>query len=234
MAPRGGAAAPWIGPLGSPRAGGVMFTGIVETTGEVTEVEEADALRRIRVRVPGSFLEGVALGASISVDGACLTAVEVAPTEFVAEVIGTTLSRTIAPTYRTGTRVNLEKSVKLGERIDGHLVQGHIDGIGNVTKVKRDGSLHLIEVVVPLEVHRLTLTHGSISLNGVSLTVNRLLADGGVEVGIIPHTGSITNLGKLEVGDVVNVEGDLIGKYVGTLLRTELGRAGPREGSEEL
>lgn len=209
-----------------------MFTGIVECVGEVVAVRERDEGREIRIRAERGFLEDVPKGASISVDGACLTPVRLFQAEFVVEAIGTTLSRTIAGAYEAGERVNLEKALKLGGRLDGHLVQGHIDGIGHITSVRGEGGHHLVEVSVPQDVHRLTLLHGSITLNGVSLTVNRLPSPGRVEVAIIPHTWENTNLRDLGEGDAVNVEGDLIGKYVEKLVRRGSGGpsgSGPRE-----
>ncbi len=197
-----------------------MFSGIVEAVGEVVRSEDEDGSRRFRIRVAGDFLSELGPGSSVSVDGACLTLTEVADREFVAQAIGTTLSRTVAAHYREGTYVNLERALRMGGRVDGHLVQGHVDGVGHLMQITNDGSFHLLEVAIPSEVHRLTVDHGSICLNGVSLTVNRLLPDHRIEVGIVPHTWSHTNLGKLTVGDPVNVEGDLIGKYVGTLVRS--------------
>jgi riboflavin synthase len=196
-----------------------MFTGIVQAVGQVMDVVEAEGMRRIRIRVGDGFLDGVFPGASIAVDGACLTPVEVTAEELLVEAIGTTLARTVIGGYRTGSRVNLEKALRVGDRLDGHFVQGHIDGIGHLRRLVKDGEFHLMEVVLPREVHAQTLSQGSITLNGVSLTVNRLLSEDRAEVAIIPHTWSVTALRYLAVGDAINVEGDLIGKYVGTLLR---------------
>jgi riboflavin synthase len=195
-----------------------MFTGIVGCVGEVVGVREREGGREIRIRSDRGFLEDVPKGASISVDGACLTPVRLFQAEFVVEAIGTTLARTVAGGYHEGSRVNLEKALAMGGRLDGHLVQGHVDGVGHLISSRKEGGHHLLEVSVPEEVERFTLLHGSIALNGVSLTVNRLPSPGRVEVAIIPHTWEQTNLRYLETGDPVNVEGDLIGKYVGKLL----------------
>ncbi len=195
-----------------------MFTGIVESVGRIVDVREEDGARRIRIRSGASFLEGVEVGDSISVDGACLTPVAVEEEEFAVQAVGTTLSRTIAGAYRAGMAVNLERALALGGRLDGHLVQGHVDGVGRLASVRGEGGRRLVEFSIPAEVHRLSLAHGSIALNGVSLTVNRLLEDDRVEVAVIPHTWSHTNFSELEPGARVNVEGDLIGKYVGKLL----------------
>lgn len=191
-----------------------MFTGIVEAVGSVLETSEGDGVRRIRIEGPEGYLADVAPGASIAVDGACLTATEVEGGSFSIDMVGTTLERTIAGGYATGTHVNLERAMALGERLDGHIVQGHVDGIGTVSSVRSVGEFHYLEVGLPKEIHSQTIAHGSITLNGVSLTVNRLLDDPGVEVAIIPHTWDHTNLRYLQVGEHVNVEGDVIGKYV--------------------
>jgi riboflavin synthase len=199
-----------------------MFTGIVERVGTVAEVEEGSATRRLTVEVDPGFLEGVTPGASIAVDGACLTPVSVGPGRFLVEVIGTTLSRTVAGGYAPGSRVNLERALPLGGRLDGHLVQGHVDGLGELTSIQEEGEFWRLRFRVPPEVWRQTLLHGSITLNGVSLTVNALGPGETVEVGIIPHTWTHTNLSFLTPGDPVNVEGDLIGKYVARLLSRSL------------
>lgn len=195
-----------------------MFTGIVEAVGSVVAVKERSSTRSLVVQVTPEFLEDVVPGASIAVDGACLTPIRVEGDRFTVEVIGTTLSRTIVGGYLEGTRVNLERALAIGGRLDGHLVQGHVDGIGNLKSVREDGASWRLVFQVPPEVWNLTLLHGSIALNGVSLTVSTLGSKPEVEVGIIPHTWTHTNLSGLVPGDPVNVEGDLIGKYVGRLL----------------
>jgi riboflavin synthase len=190
-----------------------MFSGIVEATGTVAAVTDVPNGRRVRFRAP-DVLEGVRVGASIAVDGACLTAVELHPDGFSVDVIGTTLERTIAGSYAAGTRVNLERALRLGDRLDGHLVQGHVDGVGEVLDVRDEGETRLVDFTVPPDVDRVTIPHGSITVNGVSLTVNALPAAGRCQVALIPHTRAVTTLGALGPGDRVNLEGDLIGKYV--------------------
>ena len=115
--------------------------------------------------------------------------------------------------------VNLERALALGGRLDGHLVQGHVDGLGQLLQIREAGGFRLLDASIPPEVHKMTLVHGSITLNGVSLTVNRLESDSRVEVAMIPHTWEVTNFRYLSLGDAINVEGDLIGKYVGKLLQ---------------
>lgn len=190
-----------------------MFSGIVEVVGTVAAVNPRREVRELVVEAPGIAPELIP-GQSVAVDGACLTVVEPQDTSFTVEVIGTTLSRTVAGRYAPGTRVNLERALRMGDRLDGHLVQGHVDGVGELVSSRREGEFHLLDVRLPEEVARGTILHGSICLNGVSLTVNAL--DGTLcQVGIIPYTWEHTNLALLQPGEPVNVEGDLIGKYVG-------------------
>jgi len=194
-----------------------MFSGIVEATGHIRDVVDRDSTRRFRVEVP-DFAGELGLGASVAVDGACLTVTDLNPDGFSVDVIGTTLGRTIAGTYQAGSRVNLERAMKLGERLDGHLVQGHVDGVGRLMQSMKDGEFWIMDFELPMEVFAATIDHGSITLNGVSLTVSELLPTSGVRIGVIPFTHEHTNLGGMEPGAVINVEGDLIGKYVDRIL----------------
>jgi riboflavin synthase len=194
-----------------------MFSGIVECVGVVRGVEDRATTRRFRVEVP-EFASELAPGDSVAVDGACLTVTVVDATSFAVDVIGTSLERTIAASYRDGTRVNLERALRAGGRLDGHIVQGHVDAVGHLKQSVKDGEFWLMDFVIPPGVHAQTIEHGSITLNGVSLTVSELLASDGVRIGVIPFTHEHTNLGTLRPGAPVNVEGDLIGKYVARLL----------------
>lgn len=200
-----------------------MFTGIVEAMGIVRGVEDRESTRRFLVEAPGMVPE-LSPGDSVAVDGACLTVVERTDGAFGVDVIGTTLERTIAGTYGEGSRVNLERALQLKQRIDGHLVQGHIDGIGHLVRCIMEGEFWLLDVRLPADVAALTVERGSIAINGVSLTVSEELGEGVFRIGLIPYTYEHTNLGGLEDGSGVNVEGDLIGKYVGKVLAA---RAGP-------
>ena len=195
-----------------------MFTGIIETVGRVADVTPAGQVSRIRIVASPDFLEGTRVGDSMSIDGACMTPVELETGAFTVKAVGTTLSRTITGGYAPGSEVNLERAMVLGGRLDGHLVQGHVDGVGHLRSIQEEGGFRRIVVQVPGDVHRMTLMHGSITLNGVSLTVNRLLGEDSIEVALIPHTWDHTNFRSLKIGDPLNVEGDLIGKYVGKLL----------------
>lgn len=194
-----------------------MFTGIIESMGHIVEARDLDTTRRFVVEAE-AFAGELKPGESIAVDGACLTAVAFGEGTFAVDVIGTTLERTVAGSYREGSRVNLERAMKMGARLDGHIVQGHVDGVGHLIRVLEDGEFWRMDFSIPRAVADTTILHGSIALNGVSLTVSDFLGDAQIQIGIIPHTWEHTNLGRLTPGDPVNVEGDLIGKYVGRIL----------------
>lgn len=200
-----------------------MFTGIIEAMGTVDSVVDVDGARRIRISTPSGFLSGVKPGDSIAVDGACLTPVAIEGDRFEVEAVLSTLERTSASRYEPGSRVNLERALMMGGRLDGHLVQGHVDGLGALVQVDVRGETRFVTVTVPAEVWSQTIDHGSITLNGISLTVNQLIAPDRVQVAIIPHTWSHTNLADLRPGDPLNVEGDLLGKYVGRILASRYG-----------
>ena len=200
-----------------------MFTGIVTGVGRVVRVEDLDGARRIAIEAPSGFLDGAVAGDSISVDGACLTPVHLEGAVFEIDAVLSTLERTVAGRYEVGSAVNLERALAMGGRLDGHLVQGHVDGVGEVLGVEERGETRFVTFSIPGDVWAETILHGSIALNGVSLTVNRLEAPDVVEVAIIPHTWSATNFSEFEPGTPVNVEGDLLGKYVGRILAARYG-----------
>jgi riboflavin synthase len=202
-----------------------MFTGIIETTGRIVEARDLDTTRRFTIEAE-AFARDLEPGESIAVDGACLTAVAFAENTFEVDVIGTTLERTVAGRYRAGSRVNLERAMKVDGRLDGHMVQGHVDGVGHLVRVVEDGEFWRMDFSIPRPVAETTILHGSIALNGVSLTVSDFTGEDEVQIGIIPYTWEQTNLGALRPGDPVNVEGDLIGKYVGRILAAR-GRPAP-------
>jgi riboflavin synthase len=191
-----------------------MFTGIVTAVGTIEAVEELNDARRITVAAPPAFLEGAGPGDSIAVDGVCQTVVELAAHSFTVEAIGTTLSRTTFREFEPGRRVNLEAALGLGERLGGHLVQGHVDGVGRVLSVEHTGEHVLLTISLPPAVDEVTVLHGSIAIDGVSLTVNALPALGSAQVALIPYTWKQTNLSRLESGSTVNLEGDMLGRFV--------------------
>ncbi|HZI29612.1 MAG TPA: riboflavin synthase [Gemmatimonadaceae bacterium] len=192
-----------------------MFTGLVEAIGTIESVSDADAGREFRVRSPWPDLQD---GESIAINGACLTVRSSRADSFVVAAVVTTLDRTTMGSWSTGTRVNLERAMKVGDRFGGHMVQGHVDGVGTVRSVARQESALLLDIDVPPEVARLLVPHGSLTVDGVSLTVNRVPAPGVVQVSIIEWTERHTTLGALVAGDRVHLEADVIGKYVQALL----------------
>ncbi len=190
-----------------------MFSGIVEEVGTVRATREMDGARELEIDAK-VVLEDLQPGSSVSLDGACHTVVEVLAGGFKVHSVGTTLSRTVAGDYTEGSAVNLERALALGARFEGHLVQGHVDAVGDLVGVEDRGEYRLLDFNIPSDVASGTILHGSIALNGVSLTVNAISDDDVCQVAVIPYTWEHTNLCKLEPGARVNVEGDLIGKYV--------------------
>jgi riboflavin synthase len=190
-----------------------MFTGIVEEVGTVRAAEPMDGGRRITVAAV-RVLDGLMPGDSIAVNGVCQTVVALTGEAFDVEAIGTTLSRTTLGEFETGRRVNLERPLALGDRLGGHLVQGHVDAVGLVSAIERRGEHVLLDVAVPDVIADVAVLHGSIAIDGVSLTINALTADDTVQVALIPHTWNHTTLSTLEIGDGVNLEGDMIGRFV--------------------
>jgi riboflavin synthase len=190
-----------------------MFTGIVEELGLVRRVTGAGATRRLAIAA-STTLEGSELGASVAVNGVCLTVVERWNDGFAFDVGPETLERTALGRLQTGARVNLERPLRLGAALGGHLVLGHVDGVGRVEDVTRVESTARVRFTLPgPDLAPLLVPKGSVAVDGVSLTIAAL--DGaGFEVMLIPHTLEVTNLGRLGPGDPVNVETDVIGKYV--------------------
>lgn len=199
-----------------------MFSGIVEEVGVVRDIQPLEGGRRLRIGAEG-VLADLQPGDSISVDGVCQTVVETDAGGFVVEAIGTTLSRTTFGAYSLGDPVNLERSLQFGERVGGHLVQGHVDAVGDVTSVERVGEHVLLDVRIPPVVAEVTTLHGSIAINGVSLTVNAFPSQDVAQVALIPYTWDHTNLSRLEPGSQVNLEGDMLGRFVVNYMKREGG-----------
>jgi riboflavin synthase alpha subunit len=191
-----------------------MFTGIITAVGTVRSVASLAGGRRLEIDVDPEFLKDAHAGESIAVDGVCLTVIGFAKNAFTVDAIGTTLSRTSVGEFGPGRRVNLERALAFGDRLGGHLVQGHVDGVGRVEAVTERGEHVLIDVALPEDVAEVTVLHGSITLDGVSLTVHALPAPGRAQVAVIPYTWEHTNLSRLRPGSVVNVEGDMLGRFV--------------------
>jgi riboflavin synthase len=194
-----------------------MFTGLVETVGVVTRAAARKGTLRLSIRssIPAAEL---ALGESISVQGVCLTVAEVGARGFSADVIPETLSRTTLGAARRGTRVNLERSLRLSDRLGGHLVQGHVDGTARVVAVVRNGGEHRLRIAAPAKLRPYLARKGSVALDGVSLTIASVSATA-FEIALIPETLARTTLGAAGAGDRVNVEVDLLARYLDRLLR---------------
>ena len=189
-----------------------MFTGIVTDIGRVREVRETDRDRRYEIETAWNTA-GIDLGASISHAGSCLTVTEKGADWFAVEVSNETLSKTTLGAWKTGDGVNLERAAKLGDEMGGHVVSGHVDGLGRVVSITPEGGSHRIEVEAPAPLHRYIAAKGSITVDGVSLTVNAV--EGQVfSLNIIPHTWDMTTLGRLKVGDPVNLEIDMLARYL--------------------
>jgi riboflavin synthase len=195
-----------------------MFTGLIEQVGEVESVRQADAGRELRIR---ALFKDLAAGESIAVNGACLTVREFGPGWFDAAAVVTTLERTTIGEWKSGTRVNLERSLRATDRLGGHIVQGHVDCVGVVGSRDLAGDAVLIDLSLPASVEPLFVLHGSIAVDGVSLTVNEL-KPGGLQLSLIDYTLRHTTLGDLRVGSRVHVEADVIAKHLRRLLEPYL------------
>ncbi len=203
-----------------------MFTGIVTALGTVRAITapghdpgvgEGHDMRLV-IAVPPGFLDDptlgeVALGASIACSGCCLTVVEIEPDSFAADASAETLAKTTLGTWRVGTRVNLERSLRVGDELGGHLVSGHVDGVGTALSASPENASTRWRFRVPAELARFIAAKGSVAIDGVSLTVNDVAADT-FGVNIIPHTAAVTRFGSLAPGDPVNIEIDMLARYV--------------------
>ncbi len=196
-----------------------MFTGIVTDVGEILAVDPLEVGRRLTIST--SFdTAGIALGASIACNGACLTVVEKGEGQFAVDVSGETLAKTTVGEWTAGRRINLERALRAEDELGGHLVLGHVDGLARVALLTREGENHRIEIEVPDELKKYVASKGSVTLDGVSLTVNEV-RDRLFGVNIIAHTWENTSLAGLKAGAMVNLEIDVIARYVARLLEQD-------------
>ncbi|HIE51440.1 MAG TPA: riboflavin synthase [Armatimonadetes bacterium] len=189
-----------------------MFTGLIEELGTVQALRPRGQTVRLEVRAE-QVLSDLQIGDSICVNGACLTVTERLPMGFACEVVSETLQRTNLGRLRPGDEVNLERPLRADGRLGGHFVQGHVDGLGTIARMVRQGEEVLCEIRAPAEVLRYVVPKGSIAVDGVSLTVVERLPTG-FTVALIPHTLAATTLGRRQMGEVVNLEADILAKYV--------------------
>ncbi|MEW5009706.1 MAG: riboflavin synthase [Cycloclasticus sp.] len=194
-----------------------MFTGIIQAIGQIKRVEQRQGDVRLTVATAGLDLADAALGDSIAVNGVCLTAIELSPGQFVADVSNETLSTTTVGDTAVGTRVNLECALQAQTRLGGHLVSGHVDGVGRLIERKADARSVRFTFAMPAEIARYVAQKGSICIDGISLTVNTV-DDESFSVNIVPHTLEMTTLGDRQEGDSVNLEVDVIARYLERLM----------------
>ena len=200
-----------------------MFTGIVEEMGLIRSLANGQSSAALTVEA-ARVLDGIRLGDSIAVNGACLTVTGFSAGSFTVDVMHETLRKTNLGRLQAGSRVNLERAMALGDRLGGHLVAGHVDAAGVILSLQEKGIATEMWVSVPGELEQYLIPQGSVALDGVSLTIADL-KEGALMVGLIPHTRETTTLGGKKTGDLLNIEADLLGKYVSSLLQ----RAGVQE-----
>jgi riboflavin synthase len=188
-----------------------MFTGIIQSKSKVVSTQKKGSVIQVRLEKPRDWK--LVLGQSISIDGICSTVTVLSKEYFEVDYMPETLSKTTAGSFAKGSIVNLERSLTLNDYIDGHIVQGHVDARARIAEVVEEGNTRRITIEIPKPLLRFVAALGSIAINGVSLTVARL-AGSRATVALIPHTLAVTNLGSLKKGDVVNIEADLMARYI--------------------
>lgn len=207
-----------------------MFTGIIEGLGTITGIRSAGEARVLTI-VTDFELAGTGLGDSIAVNGACLTVTTLDKHLFTADVSPETLSKTTFRAAKVGDRVNLERALRLSDRLDGHLVSGHVDGLGQLVGRETVANAHVLSFETPSDLTHYMITKGSVAVDGVSLTINHCDSRG-FQVSIIPHTAKMTTIGLKRIGDAFNIETDLIGKYVERFVRGGTKAADPQSRSK--
>jgi riboflavin synthase len=193
-----------------------MFTGLIATLGTVERLAEGSTSCRLTVRAP-QLLSGVKIGDSIAVNGVCLTVVHLRGDTFTADVMPETVRRTTLHLLQPGDRVNLEKALRPTDGLDGHIVQGHVEGVGTIQQIISEGNARVYRIQAPGELLRYIVEKGSIAVDGISLTVTET-DDSGFGVSLIPHTAKMTTLGYKSAGDAVNLETDILARYVEKML----------------
>ena len=193
-----------------------MFTGIIEEIGKIERITPIAGGMTIRLH-SDKIIEDVAVNDSVCIDGVCLTVTNKSKNTFLVDAVGATLEKTTFHNIKADAYVNLERSMRLSDRLGGHLVQGHVNGIGSISEIKKLGENYLVKIIVPEDLEKYLIKEGSIAINGISLTIADLNRNE-ISISIIPHTWQNTNLKDKEVNDKVNVEIDILAKYVEKLL----------------
>ncbi|MDR3781759.1 MAG: riboflavin synthase [Candidatus Nitrosotalea sp.] len=192
-----------------------MFTGIIEGLGNIVRFDKETTNRsaaKMKIKL-GKIAKGLKIGDSVAINGVCLTAVNISKDVAEFEMVGETIKKTNLGSLKSGNKVNIERSLKVGERLEGHFVLGHVDGVGIISKMEKQPNQIKIWTKVPKELSKYIIKKGSVTVDGISLTVVDVLKDQ-FSVSIIPHTMKITNLSYKKVGDKVNIETDILGKYI--------------------
>ena len=198
-----------------------MFTGIIQTIGEVTDKQEKSGDYRFTIKTNFTQAEKINLGDSIAMDGVCLTVTKIENDAVDVDVSIETVTKTTAAAWQVGSKLNLEPAMTLQDQLGGHLVSGHVDAIGQCISRTQSARSEVFEFEIPADLMKFVVTKGSITINGVSLTVNTL-NDNTLSVNLVPHTMTHTNLGELQAGDEVNIEVDTIARYVEKMLQPHL------------
>lgn len=209
-----------------------MFTGIIEELGTVQRLDRGSNSCQIFIQA-AKVLEDVKLGDSIAINGVCLTVTSFDKEHFTADMMAETLAKTNLKDLGSGQRINLERATRLGDRMGGHLVQGHVDAVGTIVEKQKVGIASVLRIKAPEEILRYLVAKGSVAIDGISLTVVEVMPDS-FTVSIIPHTSKMTTLGFKKTGDTVNLEADIIGRYVEKLLKRSAGKNSAALSSEFL
>lgn len=194
-----------------------MFTGIIEEIGHIKEIKFIPDGKQLNIRA-AIVTDDTKIGDSISVNGVCLTVIKAAKDHFWAEAVGETLKKTTINLLKNGTAVNLERALKLQSRLGGHIVQGHINAIGRITNITKLGDNYLLEFNIPDGIRKYIINEGSICVDGISLTVAEI-RNNIVKISVIPHTWQNTNLQDRKIGDKINIETDVLAKYIENMLK---------------
>jgi riboflavin synthase len=193
-----------------------MFTGIIEEIGQIKKIEHIAGGLKFNIAV-GKILNEISVDDSLSVNGVCLTVIRIDDSSVWCDAVGETLEKTTLASIKEGIELNLERALKLSDRLGGHLVQGHVDGMGEITEIKKRGENYYVEIFLPVHLNKYVVEEGSIAVNGISLTIAQI-NEARIGLSIIPHSWKNTTLSKSKMGDKVNIETDVLAKYVEKML----------------